>query len=88
MDILVPKAKERVKSHGSKRLGKVHEFLWGVVKHAALVIGANDKDSHVVLFCSGDGASVFLKNVVPVEIHVIEAARGTDLLDEFRRSMG
>ena len=54
MDILVPKTKECVEGHWSKRLGKVREFLWGGVKHTTLVIGADDKDSHVVLLCGGE----------------------------------
>ena len=87
VDVRVLKAEKRVELHRGKGRRSLGKFRRGLIEHSALVIRADNKNPHIVLLCSGKGGGVLLKDVVPVEIHVIEATALAQLLNQFGRSV-
>ena len=79
----VPQAEEGVEFHRAQRGGGLGQFGGRLVEHSALVIWANDKDAHIVLFCRGERGGMLLKNKVPVQVDVIEAPTLAQLFDQF-----
>ena len=87
VDVRVLKAEKRVELHRGKGGCGLGKFCRGLIEHSALVIRADNKNSHVVLLCSSKGGGVLLKDVVPVKIHIIEATALAQLLNQVGRSM-
>ena len=84
----VAQAKKRVEGHRAERGGQIRENFRWFVEHASLVIGTDDENPHVVPVSGLKGAVVLLKDVVPMEIHIIEKSAGNQFLHQIRGSMG
>ncbi len=74
------KAKQIVEHHWTEWLAQLYESLRWTVQIAAFVRRADDEDAHIALSSGFNRSPVVLKDVVPVNIHIVEqvAFNGVD----------
>lgn len=87
VDLAMTEAEEVVEGHGMEGLAQAGELFGRRVEFSALIGGGNDEDAHVALGSGLNGGGVFLKDPVPVEVDVIEAAV-VGMVDEGEEEVG
>jgi hypothetical protein len=87
VDERVLNAEKRVELHRGKGVCGLGKFCRGLIEHSTFVIRADNKNPHIVLLSGMERPGVFLEDVVPVKIHIIEATALAQLLNQFGRSV-
>ena len=67
---------------------ELDEFFAGFVQESAFVVRANNEYARILTFCFFDCRPVFLVDVVPVEIDVVENSRPEGFADNAVVSVG
>ncbi len=88
MHLRMAKAKQIVEHHWTEWLAQLYESLRWTVQIAAFVRRADDEDAHIALSSGFNRSPVVLKDVVPVNIHIVEQVAFNGVDNHLGRTMG
>src|SRR5947209_6287533 len=88
MNLRPGEAIEVIEDHRGNRLAEFNQLGWGLVKHAAFVIGTNDENAHIPGPGGLNGFPIEIVDEIPVQIDVIKGVRLDGTMDLHGRSVG